>query len=288
MLEAEAIDALWDFGDPAGSEARFREALRETAPGSATEAEVLTQAARAQGLQRRFTEAHATLDEAEKRLTAEMGRARARYLLERGRVFRSAGDAERAKPLFEAALEAAQAAGEENYAVDAAHMLGIVETGAASVARNQRAMEMAEQARDPRARGWLGPLYNNLGWTYHDAGEFGQALELFEKAQAFREAQAQRAETLIAHWCVARCLRSLGRVEEALGRQQALLAEHEAAGSGDGYVFEELGECLLALGRGEEARPHFARAYAMLAEDPWLRENEAGRLERLRGLGAIS
>jgi len=286
-LTAEAIDALWDYGDPAESEARFQGLLRELRAGSAEYVEVLTQAARAQGLQRQFEAAHKSLDEAEEMLVAGMGRARARYLLERGRVFRSSGNVEQARPLFEAALNAAQPAGEDNYAVDAAHMLGIVEQGEAGVAWHVRAMEMAEQAKDPRARGWLGSLYNNLGWTFHDQGDYAQALELFEKAQAFREAKGQRPETLIARWCVARCLRSLGRVEEALGRQRALLAEHERDGGQDGYVFEELGECLLALGRGEEARPYFAQAHTLLSQDEWLMDNEAARVARLKGLGAL-
>lgn len=285
-LSAEAIDELWDYGDPVESEARFRGLLRDLTAGSAEYVEVLTQAARAQGLQRKFEAAHATLDEAEGLLTEAMGRARARYLLERGRVWRSAGNPARARPLFEAALTAALAAGEDNYAVDAAHMLGIVEQGEAAVAWHERALTMAEQAADPRARGWLGSLYNNLGWTYHDQGHYTRALELFEKAQAFRESKGQKPETLIARWCVARCLRSLGRLEEALARQRDLLAAHEQAGGKDGFVFEELGECLLALGQAEAARPYFAAAYAELSQDEWLMDNEAARVARLKELGA--
>ena len=67
--------------------------------------------------------------------------------------------------------------------------------------------------------------------------------------------------------------------------QQALLAELDSVGESDGYVFEEIGECLLALGRADEAQPHFARAYELLADDPALAEDRA-RLMRLRALGA--
>ncbi|HEX8682227.1 MAG TPA: hypothetical protein VF707_07935 [Ardenticatenaceae bacterium] len=63
--------------------------------------------------------------------------------------------------------------------------------------------------------------------------------------------------------------------------QQALLAEFEASGEQDGYVYEELGECLLALGRPEQARPYFARAYEEFSQDPWLVEQEPVRLQRL-------
>ena len=48
------IDDLWDYTDPAGSEARFRACLAQTEPGSSAYRELLTQIARAQGLQRNF------------------------------------------------------------------------------------------------------------------------------------------------------------------------------------------------------------------------------------------
>ena len=46
-----------------------------------------------------------------------------------------------------------------------------------------------------------------------------------------------------------------------------------------------MAECLLALGRGDEARTHFARAYAELSKDQWLAESEPARLGRLAQLG---
>jgi tetratricopeptide (TPR) repeat protein len=84
---------------------------------------------------------------------------------------------------------------------------------------------------------------------------------------------------------VARCLRSLGRIDEALAIQRALLTEFEAEGSADGYVFEELGECLLALRRRDEARPFFARAHEELSKHAERDGLAAERLERLRALG---
>jgi tetratricopeptide (TPR) repeat protein len=92
----------------------------------------------------------------------------------------------------------------------------------------------------------------------------------------------------IALWAEARTLRSLGRVEEALALQQELLREFDTLGEPDGYVYEELAECLAALGHDDEARPYFARAYETLSRDPWLAESEPARLERLRDLGAAS
>jgi tetratricopeptide (TPR) repeat protein len=80
-------------------------------------------------------------------------------------------------------------------------------------------------------------------------------------------------------------LRALGRIEEALAMRQALFAGYQRSLDENGYVSEELGECLLALGHPAEARPHFQRAYALLSQDIWLAANEPDRLARLQRLG---
>lgn len=54
----------------------------------------------------------------------------------------------------------------------------------------------------------------------------------------------------------------------------------------DGYVFEEIAECLLALGREEEARDYFARAYEQHKDDPWFPPTDPARLQRIPELGA--
>jgi tetratricopeptide (TPR) repeat protein len=108
---------------------------------------------------------------------------------------------------------------------------------------------------------------------------------MFEKAEAFRRSRNDANATRIAAWAVARVLRSLGRVEESLSQQLILEKEFESAGETDGYVFEEIGECLLLLNRTEEARPYLARAYKVLSEDGFLVENESNRLDRLKKLG---
>lgn len=285
----EDFDALWDYNDPAGTGEKFRALLPAAeAAGDATyRAELLTQVARAEGLSRRFEQAHRTLDEVERALESLPARARVRYLLERGRVFNSSGDKDEARPLFLEALDLARHSGEGFYAVDAAHMLGIIDPPDKQLEWHLLALEMTERSTEARARGWRGSLYNNLGWTYHDAGDYEKALNMFEKALQFRIEQGKEHEVRIARWCIARTLRSLGRVEEALRMQLELAAQAEAAGDPDGYIHEELGEGLLLLGSTEEARPHFGRAYAILSKDPWLAENEPGRLARLTELGGL-
>ncbi len=280
MSNTPDFDRLWNYDQPDQSERDFRALLPLADLGA--ELELLTQIARAQGLQAKFTEGHATLDEVERRLNAETETARVRCLLERGRLFNSSGSAEKARPLFEQAWELARQIGAMGCAVDAAHMLGIVD--APELTWNLKALELAETSSDERARRWRASLYNNVGWSYHDRGEFDAALAAFAKALRLREEQGDAKLIRIARWAVARVLRSLLRLDEALAIQRDLAAQERREGKTDGYVEEELGEVLLALGRADEARPHFARAYAELSLDEWLAEREAPRLERLRAL----
>ena len=273
------FDSLWDYSAPDKTEIKFRELLLQF-PESL---ELLTQIARTQGLQRKVDEAHQTLNEVEKQLDENPSRAKVRYLLERGRVFNSSKQVDKAKPFFEQALDLAKKLGEDFYAVDAAHMLAIIaDDPASSLSLNLIAIQMAEFSLEEKARNWLGSLYNNTGWSYHDAGEYESALVIFEKAESFFRVKGGVDKIRIAVWTVARCLRSLNRLDEALSKQLALHAEFESAGETDGFVFEEIGECLLALQRGEEAKSYFAKAYEVLSEDVWLAENEPDRIARLK------
>src|ERR1051326_5786143 len=139
------FDTQWDFGKPAETESRFR-AIQIQAEQSGNLAyllELKTQIARTLGLQSRFEEAHAMLDLVEAKLTPDMERVRVRYLLERGRVFNSSEHADKAKPLFMEAWELAKRSHEDNLAVDAAHMVAIVESGKVAEEWNLVALEFA-------------------------------------------------------------------------------------------------------------------------------------------------
>ena len=285
-LDVAALDRWWDFEQPAVSEARFRAELAKLPRDSGARLELMTQIARAQGLQRRFDEANATLDQVQASLAGHAPRVSVRYLLERGRVFNSSRQPERAVPLFHAALDQARAAGEDFLAIDAAHMLGIAAPPVGRLDWNLQAVAMTERSSDDRSKRWLASLYNNIGWTYHDRGEYEQALAYFEKALPAWEVRGGASAIRAARWSVARALRSLGRYDEAFAIQRALLVDLEASGETDGFVFEELAELTLAEGNTIAARPWFAKAYAALAADPSFVADNPARLERLQRLGA--
>ena len=250
-MDDARLDDLWAFGDPEGSERRFTERLERMREedGVGVVAETLTQLARAQGLQHRFEDADRTLDDAEAIVRDDFGRPRVRVLLERGRVANTAGREGRGADAFLAAWELARTAGEDALAVDAAHMLGIVEKPEPAWDWNERAMALARSSPDPDAQRWVASLANNMAWAKHGAGAYDAALELFELALAERKRQDDPARTRVARWTIARCLRSLGRTEEALAEQQVLATELNALGESDEYVTEEIAECLRALGR---------------------------------------
>ena len=282
------FDKLWDYDHPDVSERRFRELLPTALDSRDVSyfSQLLTQIARAEGLQRKFDNAHKTLDRVDKALLKIDDKTRIRYLLERGRVYNSSGNVESAKPLFHEAFDVATLVKQDFYAVDAAHMVAIVEEPDKQLEWNMKALEIAENSNDQRARNWRASLYNNSGWTYFDQGDYEDALYMFEKALEFRQQQGNPNNIGIAKWCVAKALRMMKHTEEALEIQQALFQDYQSRGKRDGFVYEEIGECLLALERGEEAEGWFAAAYNELSKDSSL-ANQRERLNRLKTLGRV-
>ena len=47
---------------------------------------------------------------------------------------------------------------------------------------NRKTLALAEHTTNARAFKWRGSLCNNIGWTYHAAGQYVEALEMFERA----------------------------------------------------------------------------------------------------------
>lgn len=274
-MTSTEIDALWTIDDPVAGYKALSDAL-EKRPESADE--LHTQIARALGLQGKFNEAWEELAQVP---SNPSDIAKVRVQLESGRLKNSSGDKQAAHPYFLESLQMAVHGHFDYYAVDAAHMLGIVTTGQESLDWNEKAIAMAAEATDERAQKWRGSLLNNIAWTYHDMGRYPEALQCFEEAVSFQETYGAPQRIRIARWAVARCLRSLQRYQEALSLLEVLITFPEA-----GYVSEEMGEDLLALGKPEEAKPHFKRAYELLSQDAYLRSYEAKRLERLLAMSS--
>lgn len=266
---ADRLRPLWDFSDLDVSEARFRAQL-DAETTDAGRAEVLTQLARVEGLRGDYEKCDTLLDEAE-----ALGGAEVRVLLERGRRQRSSGQPGAGQALFEQAFERANATGEDVLAVDAAHMVAIVDDMEAWTARG---VEIAASSDDPGVRYWLGPLYNNVGWARFDAGDTAGALEAFERALASREQDDPRPDALaFARYGLGMALRTAGRADEAI----PLLEQCVSLDDADYY--EELAEDYAAVGRYDDAREQAEHALALIPED-----GDADRIARLRELLAAT
>jgi tetratricopeptide (TPR) repeat protein len=191
----DRLRPLWDFDDLDATESRFRVQLEDESD-DAGRAEVLTQLARVDGLRDDFDGCERLLNEAEA-LACASAVPKVRIDLERGRKLRSSGDPEGALPLFEAAFARALEAGEHYLAGDAAHMcaLAVGDDRAAMEEWTQRGLDLGE--REPSAAYWAGPLLNNLGWAYFDAGEHEHALELFERALEVRRRDPDNSDAIV-------------------------------------------------------------------------------------------
>jgi len=282
------FDSLWDYDHPGAAEKRFRDLLSAALDSRDLPylTQLLSQIARAEGLQRKFDAAHKTLDRVQKGLDKTDDKTRVRYLLERGRVFNSSGKKDEARPLFLEALDLATKSKEDFYAVDAAHMMAIVEPTEKQLQWNLKALDLAENSADEKARKWKGSLYNNIGWTYFEQRQFEESLLMFEKALEFQKQQGDPNKIMIARWCVAKTLRMMDHTEEALEMQRDLYEQYQAADKRSGYVYEEIAECLTVMGEEQEAQGWFAAAYEELSKDPRL-ATEQDRLNRLKELGRV-
>jgi tetratricopeptide (TPR) repeat protein len=278
----DRLRPLWDFDDLDASDGRFREQLARE-DSDAGRAEVLTQLARIHGLRGDFDVGDELIDDATL-LAGSSTVARARIDLERGRLRRSKGDRESALPLFESAFAIALEAEQDFVAVDAAHMAALAASDRSGiVAWTERGVALADER--PDASYWLGPLLNNLGWEYYEAGEYAAALDAFERALAARERTPENTEPIsLARYAVGKALNALGRPQEAIPQLEQAVALADGAERPDGWYHEELAQEYAAVGRLEEAGDHARRAIPLLEADDPSFADDAERRARLETL----
>lgn len=257
------LDALWDFSQPARSEARFRDAQSRATPLQALLLQ--TQIARTRGLQGDLPGARRLLQEMSTAVErADDAELVVRHALELGRTYASAAhrpsdirpaDRDTARGLFLRAAERAQQARLDGLAVDALHMMVFVDPAPAQqIAWNRRALAVMASSSQVAARRWEGSLRLNLGLALKEHGDLAAAGESFEASRSAYERWGRTRGARIAQGLSGQVLRLQGRLAEALELQTALDRAWTADGTADADVLEELEQLHRAL--GHEARAH--------------------------------
>lgn len=264
MHSLEHLDSLWNFSDPAASEAAFR---RELGGDPQADAQLTTQIARTYGLRGDFDTARTLLAPLAQGLEGRPAVVQALYWLEWGRAHASTAhpsplsDDQRAlaRQAYEACL--AVSSGLDSLAVDALHMMAVVDPAPEDQeAWTRKALDRAEASSQPAARAWRGALRNNLGYALHLAGKYSEAIEQFQLSrQAYLE-RSQAAQVRIADWMIAWTLRVMGEADQALAAQLRLEKDCDAAGEPDPYVYDELQTLYTARGNAAEAERYGALA----------------------------
>lgn len=234
-IDQTILDQLWNFTDPQLSAERFRHACDDSEYSDEARAELATQLARALGLSGQYDDGDAVLNA----IDSDSPIVAARIALERGRLRVAEGVPEEAVPLFTKAARDAAAGGVTFLVLDALHMLALTDVGQEEqwAADGLELLATASQARTQR---WGVALNNNLAWYLHDNGRAEEALPYFERALDFAKAVGTSEQRFIARWAIARCLRSLGRTDEALKLQRVLAVQRPD----DPYVAAEIAALL--------------------------------------------
>lgn len=299
MIDFPDIDALWDFDHLEETERRFQDLVDETKNNSdpSHQIQLLSQIARAQGLQKKIELAKQTLSKAQALLIEPTHSvqviSKIRYLIENGRIFILEKTPSQARPLFIEAWTLATQIHEDYYSIDSAQMLASIEPQKLQKEWTLKALHLAETSLQPRAKQCLSGLCTTLGWTQFENRQYETALENFRKALNCLNPAGDSAlnpypkKVIVAKWAIAKTLRALNRLPEALEMQTDLVNELTQMNSKDGYVYEELAECLQSLKRTSEAQVYFDLAYNSLSKDEWLTDNKPERLKRLKSLGKV-
>ncbi|MHC4840615.1 MAG: hypothetical protein ACYTDT_06565 [Planctomycetota bacterium] len=176
-----------------------------------------------------------------------------------------------------------------NRTIDAAHMLAIVGTDDEKIEWALKTIEAAESADET---GWLGPLWNNLGWTYDERDETDKALHALKNAQKYHYMGESDHAKMVADFGVAHALRRVGELKESrelLDKTMSWAEErlrHNPEGSDEiewmgwghinnGDLLQDEGKPSEALAEYELGRPYLIKAGIENWGRDWLKTVDA-------------
>ena len=237
--------------------------------------EAYAQIARMHGIQGSYADGRPWLAKAEKVATAKEPLGWSRYLGVRGRFeWQDEKDNDKAKQTFIEMYDYCKQHELFSRELDAAHMVAIVGTPDEQVEWALKAIAAAEKGEQ---KGWLGPLWNNLGWTYEERGEYAKMLEALTNARKYHYEVGSEHSQLVAdfgvataHWRNGDLKEARKWLEDAFTRaKQRYDDEPEDAGRAEwvGWGHSKLGDLLVSEEKPAEALEQYkaARPYLIQA-----------------------
>lgn len=229
--------------------------------------EALSQVARSHLAQDRPEEAAVWLERAAQLANENEPLGWSRYIGVKGRFEWKGGDSDKATTTFESMYEYCLEHDLHDRAVDAAHMVALTAGPEQQVEWGKRGIAAAE---DGGLDSWLGPLWNNLGWTYSELGRHDDALKALLKAREYHWKTASgETPKLVADWSVASAYFKAGDVRKSLMwlRPTMAWAERRYAEEKNADTAEWVGQShrLMADIAEHEGRPDEALAELKLA-----------------------
>ena len=285
------VDGFWADKTITQTEFAIRETLNQQQADDQklNRIETLTQLVRLLNILGNSAEATATLKQAQDIMTscepsALRTRAEIRLAIENGRHLWLARNPARAQTFFNQAWTLATANKEYFFAIDAALMLAVTQPPKFQNEWINKAIDLAEKTDEPQAKLWLSHLYLVKGWQYFDFHRYDEALQSFTKAFERPRDKGVTISLQIIRWSIARALRSLNKLQEALEIQNTLLLELSSTGKTNGYILLEIAECLQLLQKTEEAKSFYELAHKELNADAWYLDNHKAELNRMQFL----
>jgi tetratricopeptide (TPR) repeat protein len=284
LEEADQVFRSREY-DEAG---RLYEAIAEDAEAAgdvSTYVEACAMRARSLLIRGHPEEVRPWLERAAQRADADQPLGWSRYLGVRGRFEWDAGDNETATRTFREMFDFCERHELWDRAVDAAHMVALTGDPEEKLEWATKGIAMAEHGN---MTGWLGPLWNNLGWDYVDAERYEEAREALIKAREYHYMSESELPKLIADYSVAHVTRLLGELDQAEQDMSAVFDWAErlhAEGNPDaiewmGFSRWELGEIALARADKEAGLALMEEALGELEAAGMPRWDEAGWNER--------
>jgi tetratricopeptide (TPR) repeat protein len=148
-------------------------------------------------------------------------------------------------------------------AIDAAHMVAITGNPDQQIEWGKKGIAEAETGK---ITSWLGPLWNNLGYTYESLERYGEAVKAYREAREYHGQYGDERNRLVADWALGHAFRLKGDIDSAEIWIKPLPAWCEKIGETEflGWSHKELGEIALARGLKDSARNHFSLALTQL------------------------